>query len=650
MSDFVDNVRLLIPVLQKVTAASKNMQNAQKFPKLKLAESAASANFETIVADVKEIDAKFKQALSEQKRRGKDESPESLNAFIESSSAQLISFKENFKLAQQSFLECSKYYGEGASAVPDVFFTRIASFCKHFENALYELEARKASEKRQEQEERRRKSAQTRRKTMILKIVHCPSWSVRFVSTVPNWIHGQRVESKTKEWIELTNPATNEVVGLVPESTLDEMQLAVDLCKKAFRSWRNSSVVTRQQCMFKLQELIKRDMKKLAENVTKEQGKTLSDAEGDVFRGLQVVEFACNAASLLLGEHLPNIAKDMETYSLRLPLGVTAGICPFNFPAMIPLWMFPLALVSGNTMLMKPSEQDPGATMMLMELAKEAGIPDGCVNVIHGTRSAVTFICEQPDIKAISFVGSDQAGKYIYEHGSKFGKRVQSNMGAKNHGVILPDANREHTLNQALSSLPRHSVLRGSDVWHSLRPFLWALRADGFLIWWNEPGNCASALGWEAETDIGPVISQKAKERICELVESALEEGADVPLDGTNVTVKGFEKGNFVGPTVITGVKPEMLCYKEEIFGPVLCVLETETLDEAMDLINKNPYGNGTALFTRSGIAAHRFVSEIDVGQVGINVPIPVPLPMFSFTGSRGSFLGDAKFLWKGWS
>ncbi|KAL3102013.1 hypothetical protein niasHS_003422 [Heterodera schachtii] len=475
-------------------------------------------------------------------------------------------------------------------------------------------------------------------------IVHCPSWSVRFVSTVPNWIHGQRVESKTKEWIELTNPATNEVVGLVPESTLDEMQLAVDSCKKAFRSWRNSSVVTRQQCMFKLQELIKRDMKKLAENVTKEQGKTLSDAEGDVFRGLQVVEFACNAASLLLGEHLPNIAKDMETYSLRLPLGVTAGICPFNFPAMIPLWMFPLALVSGNTMLMKPSEQDPGATMMLMELAKEAGIPDGCVNVIHGTRSAVTFICEQPDIKAISFVGSDQAGKYIYEHGSKFGKRVQSNMGAKNHGVILPDANREHTLNQVAAAAFGAAGQRCMAL--STAIFVGAARG-----WVSDLVERARKLrvgpGWEAETDIGPVISQKAKERICELVESALEEGADVPLDGTNVTVKGFEKGNFVGPTVITGVKPEMLCYKEEIFGPVLCVLETETLDEAMDLINKNPYGNGTALFTRSGIAAHRFVSEIDVGQVGINVPIPVPLPMFSFTGSRGSFLGDANFYGK---
>uniref|UniRef100_A0A914HW69 Probable methylmalonate-semialdehyde/malonate-semialdehyde dehydrogenase [acylating], mitochondrial n=1 Tax=Globodera rostochiensis TaxID=31243 RepID=A0A914HW69_GLORO len=452
--------------------------------------------------------------------------------------------------------------------------------------------------------------------------VYCSS-NGRFVSTVPNWIHGQRVESKTREWIELTNPATNEVIGRVPESTGEEMQVAVDSCKSAFQRWRNTSVVSRQQCMFKLQELIKRDIKKLAKNVTEEQGKTLLDAEGDVFRGLQVVEFACSAGSLLLGEHLPNIAKDMETYSVRFPLGVTAGICPFNFPAMIPLWMFPLALVSGNTMLLKPSEQDPGATMMLVELAKEAGIPDGCVNVIHGTRNAVTFICEQPDIKAISFVGSDQAGKFIYERGSKFGKRVQSNMGAKNHGVILPDANKEHALNQVTAAAFGAAGQR-----------CMALSTAIFV---------GDARGWIPEL-IERAQKLHAKKRILELVESARKEGADVALDGTKMTVKGFEKGNFVGPTVITGVKPEMLCYKEEIFGPVLCVLGTGTLDEAMDLINKNPYGNGTALFTRSGVAAHRFVSEIDVGQVGINVPIPVPLPMFSFTGSRGSFLGDSNF------
>uniref|UniRef100_A0A6V7W3H8 Probable methylmalonate-semialdehyde/malonate-semialdehyde dehydrogenase [acylating], mitochondrial n=1 Tax=Meloidogyne enterolobii TaxID=390850 RepID=A0A6V7W3H8_MELEN len=469
--------------------------------------------------------------------------------------------------------------------------------------------------------------------------------SERFVSdnssAVPLWIDGKAVQSKTNKWIDLFNPATNELISKVPESTKEEMESAVDSCLDAFKLWRNTSIISRQQCMFRLQELIKRNQKKLAENITCEQGKTLADAEGDVFRGLQVVEFACNASSMLLGEHLPNIAADMETYSLRLPLGVTAGICPFNFPAMIPLWMMPLSLVAGNTMLLKPSEQDPGATLMLVELAKEAGIPDGCVNVIHGTHDAVKFICQHPDIKAISFVGSDQAGKYIYEEGAKHGKRVQSNLGAKNHGVVLADANKEHALNQVTAAAFGAAGQRCMAL--STAVFVGEARA-----WIPELVERARRLvvgpGWDARTEIGPVISQKAKRRIVELVESAKADGAKVPLDGTGIRVNGFEQGNFVGATVITGVKPEMLCYKEEIFGPVLCVLEVDTLDDAVNLINENPYGNGTAIFTRNGAAAHKFTSQIDVGQVGINVPIPVPLPMFSFTGSRGSFLGDANF------
>ncbi|KAJ1353670.1 putative methylmalonate-semialdehyde dehydrogenase [acylating], mitochondrial, partial [Parelaphostrongylus tenuis] len=267
-------------------------------------------------------------------------------------------------------------------------------------------------------------------------------------STVKMWIDGRPVESKTSEWIDLTNPATNDVISRVPKCTQAEMQTAVDSCKKAFDSWKKASPLTRQQALFRLQSLIKRDMKKIADNITKEQGKTLPDAEGDVSRGLQVVEHACSVPSLMLGETLPNVSRDMDTYSWRIPLGVTAGICPFNFPAMIPLWMFPIALATGNTMVLKPSEQDPGACMMLVELAKEAGIPDGCVNVIHGQHEAVNFICENPDIHAISFVGADQAGKHIYERGARNGKRVQSNMGAKNHGVVMPDCNKEQTLNQ----------------------------------------------------------------------------------------------------------------------------------------------------------------------------------------------------------
>lgn len=462
--------------------------------------------------------------------------------------------------------------------------------------------------------------------------------------TTKLWLDGKAVESKTKNWIDLYNPATNELLTQVPKSTQDEMDTAVESCKHAFQKWSQTSIMSRQQHMFKLAELIRRDKKRLAESITQEQGKTLADAEGDVARGLQVVEHACSITSLQLGETLPNISKDMDTLSFRVPLGVTAGITPFNFPAMIPLWMFPMALVCGNTMLLKPSERDPGACMILMELAKEAGIPDGCVNVIHGAHEAVTFICDNPDIRAISFVGSDQAGKYIYERGSKNGKRVQSNMGAKNHGVIMADANKESTLNQLVGAAFGAAGQRCMAL--STAVFVGKSKE-----WLPELVEKAKKLkvnaGWEADADLGPVISPQAKKRINDLVESGVKEGAKTLLDGRNIKVKGYEKGNFVGPTIISDVKPSMTCYKEEIFGPVLCVLTVDTLDEAIDVINKNPYGNGTAIFTTNGATARKFTQNIDVGQIGVNVPIPVPLPMFSFTGSRGSFLGDQNFYGK---
>jgi malonate-semialdehyde dehydrogenase (acetylating)/methylmalonate-semialdehyde dehydrogenase len=282
--------------------------------------------------------------------------------------------------------------------------------------------------------------------------------------------------------------------------------------------------------------------------------------------------------------------------------------------------------------------------MILMELAKEAGIPDGCVNVIHGAHEAVTFICDNPAIRAISFVGSDQAGKYIYERGSKNGKRVQSNMGAKNHGVIMADANKESTLNQLVGAAFGAAGQRCMAL--STAVFVGKSKE-----WLPELVEKAKKLkvnaGWEADADLGPVISPQAKQRISDLVESGVKEGAKTLLDGRNIKVKGYEKGNFVGPTIISDVKPNMTCYKEEIFGPVLCVLTVDTLDEAIDVINKNPYGNGTAIFTTNGATARKFTQNIDVGQIGVNVPIPVPLPMFSFTGSRGSFLGDQNFYGK---
>lgn len=470
------------------------------------------------------------------------------------------------------------------------------------------------------------------------------SYSTASVPTTKMFIDGKFVDSKTTEWIDLHDPATNEVVTRVPKCTKDEMESAVASSKKAFKTWSQTSILGRQQVMFKLQHLIRNNMSELAKNITKEQGKTLVDAEGDVLRGLQVVEHCCSITSLQMGETVSNIAKDMDTYSYTLPLGVTAGICPFNFPAMIPLWMFPVAITTGNTSIIKPSERVPGATMMLMEMLNEAGCPPGVVNVIHGAHDAVNFICDHPTIKAVSFVGSDQAGKYIYERAGRNGKRVQSNMGAKNHGVIMADANKENTLNQLAGAAFGAAGQRCMAL--STAVFVGEAKQ-----WIPDLVERARKLrvnaGHVPGTDVGPVISPQSKQRINDLVESGVKEGAKLVLDGRDIKVDKFKKGNFVGPTILTDVQPNMKCYTEEIFGPVLVCLTVDTLDDAVEMINNNPYGNGTAIFTTNGATARKFVNDIDVGQVGVNVPIPVPLPMFSFTGSRGSFMGDCHFYGK---
>uniref|UniRef100_H3BGD6 Methylmalonate-semialdehyde/malonate-semialdehyde dehydrogenase [acylating], mitochondrial n=1 Tax=Latimeria chalumnae TaxID=7897 RepID=H3BGD6_LATCH len=438
--------------------------------------------------------------------------------------------------------------------------------------------------------------------------------------------------------------ATNEVTGRVPKATQEEMLAAVTSSKKAFVNWSETSVLSRQQIFLRYQQLIKDNLKEIAMLITLEQGKTLADAEGDIFRGLQVVEHACSITSLLLGETLPSITKDMDTYTYRLPLGVCAGIAPFNFPAMIPLWMFPMAMVCGNTYVMKPSERVPGATMLLAKLLQDAGAPDGTLNIIHGQHAAVNFICDHPDIKAISFVGSNQAGEHIYERGSKNGKRVQCNMGAKNHGVVMPDANKENTLNQLVGAAFGAAGQRCMAL-------STAVLVGEAKQWLPELVERASKLtvnaGDQPGADLGPLISSQAKQRVCDLIQSGVQEGAKLLLDGRNVKVKGYENGYFVGPTVLAGVKPHMKCYTEEIFGPVLVVVEADTLDDAIGIVNENPYGNGTAIFTTNGATARKYTHQVDVGQVGVNVPIPVPLPMFSFTGSRGSFRGDTNFYGK---
>ncbi|KAG2185934.1 hypothetical protein INT43_002372 [Umbelopsis isabellina] len=463
------------------------------------------------------------------------------------------------------------------------------------------------------------------------------------VATTKNYINGEFVESSTDRWIELRNPATQELVTMVPETTREELDAATSSAQHAFKEWSQTSVLSRQRIMLDLQYLIRKNQDRIAENIVLEQGKTLIDAKGDVFRGLQVVEQACSLTSMLMGEKL-TVAKDMETYTFREPLGVTAGICPFNFPAMIPLWMFPLALATGNTMVLKPSERDPGASMMLAQLAAEAGVPKGVLNIVHGSIDTVNYICDEPRIKAISFVGSDHAGKHIYDRGGANGKRVQANLGAKNHGVILPDASKQSTLN----ALAGAAFGAAGQRCMALSTAIFVGEAQD---WIPELVDRAKALkvsyGMEPDTDVGPLITVQAKERVERLIQSGVDQGAKLLLDGRGIKPKGYENGNFVGPTIISDVMTNMDCYKEEIFGPVLVCLKAETLDDAIEIINANPYGNGTAVFTNSGPNARKFQQEIDVGQVGINVPIPVPVPPFSFTGSRGSILGDLNFYGK---
>ena len=437
----------------------------------------------------------------------------------------------------------------------------------------------------------------------------------------PYFIDNKFVKSEATEWIDLHDPATNNLVTRVPQSTDAELKAAVESAQKAFPAWRATSIITRQAIMFKFVQLIRENWDRLAASITLEQGKVVADARGDVLRGLQVAEAACGITSQMTGEVL-EVAKDMETRSYREPLGVVAAICPFNFPAMIPLWSIPIATVTGNCLILKPSERDPGAAMILAELARDAGIPDGVLNIIHGGHKTVDFIIDEPAIKAISFVGSNKAGEYIFTRGSANGKRVQANLGAKNHAAVLPDCNKNHALNSIVGAAFGAAGQRCMAL--STLVMIGETKE-----WLPELADLTKSLvmngGFEKDTDLGPVISPHSKERIEALIASAEEEGATILLDGRGMKPKDpkFANGNWVGPTIITNVKPHMKCYTEEIFGPVLIALEEETLDGAIDLINANEYGNGVAIFTKSGATAQAFQKNIEAGQVGINVPIP---------------------------
>ena len=458
------------------------------------------------------------------------------------------------------------------------------------------------------------------------------------IREIPMYIDGQAVPSQSQEWRDVVNPATQEVVARVPFCTAEEVDRAVASAKEAFKSWRKVPLARRQRIMLKLQALIREHTEEIAALITEEHGKTLPDAVGEVGRGLEVVEHACSINSLQLGELAENVATEVDVYTLNQPLGVGAGITAFNFPIMLPCFMFPLAIATGNTFVLKPSEQDPTSTMRLVELAHEAGIPAGVLNVVHGGPDVANQIADHPDIKALSFIGSSHVGSLLYNRAAAAGKRMQAMMGAKNHCVVMPDANRSQAINNLLGSaygaagqrcMANSVVLLVGEAREWLEDIVEGTR------------NMKVGPGTQTDADLGPLVSPQAKERVERLIAAGEKEGAKLLVDGRGYQVEGYPDGNFVGPTLFTDVTPEMSIYREEIFGPVLCVVTVDTLDEAIEFINANPNGNGTSIFTNSGWVARRFETDIDVGQIGINVPIPVPVAYFSFTGSRASKLGD---------
>ena len=455
---------------------------------------------------------------------------------------------------------------------------------------------------------------------------------------IPLYIDGSFIPSRSSHWKDVEDPATREKLAEVPLALEEEMERAVKSAVKAFEQWRQVPLPKRVRTFFKYLELLKKNQDEIAKVLCKETGKNFVDGQGDVWRGIEVVEHACSAASHLMGETVENVARHVDTYSYVQPMGVFAGITPFNFPAMIPLWMFPLAVVSGNTFILKPSEQDPLTPTLLAELLHECDLPPGVFNVVHGGADQVNFLCDHPDVQGISFVGSVPVGKHVYQRSTGNMKRAQCFVGAKNHLVAMPDASKD----QLIQALAAASCGASGQRCMAISVAILVGEAGDWIEDICEQMRLLTPGYWsEEKSSYGPMISAKAKERAESLIAKGVEEGATLLLDGRGAEVKGYEKGHWLGPTLFDKVTPEMGLYREEIFGPVLCLLRAKSLEEAIAIVNSNPYGNGTSLYTSSGGAARKFRSEIKVGQVGINIPIPVPLPFFSFTGWRGSFYGD---------
>jgi malonate-semialdehyde dehydrogenase (acetylating) / methylmalonate-semialdehyde dehydrogenase len=456
------------------------------------------------------------------------------------------------------------------------------------------------------------------------------------LETVPVWINGKALAPSSGRYGEVFNPATGQITKRVVFSDSNLIDSAVKAAAAAFPEWRDTPMLRRARIMQEFLILLKKNQKQLAAIVTDEHGKTLPDAMGSVQRGIEVVEFACGIPHLLKGEYSENVGTQVDTHTVRQPVGVCAGITPFNFPVMVPLWMFPMAIACGNTFILKPSEKVPSASIRMAELFKEAGLPDGVFNVVHGDKTAVDALLNHSLVSAISFVGSTPIAKTIYETCAKSGKRVQALGGAKNHAVVLPDADLEF----AADALIGAAYGSAGERCMAISAVVAVGAAGDPLVKLLEKKARAIKVGPGDKdgVDMGPLVTCQHRDKVASYIDAGKKEGAKVVLDGSN---PGLKDGYFLGTTLFDNVKPEMSIYKDEIFGPVLVVLRASTLDEAIALVNKNPYANGTAIFTESGGAARRFENEIQVGMVGINVPIPVPVAFYSFGGWKNSLFGD---------
>jgi malonate-semialdehyde dehydrogenase (acetylating)/methylmalonate-semialdehyde dehydrogenase len=459
------------------------------------------------------------------------------------------------------------------------------------------------------------------------------------LQTVPHWIAGKPAGGSSGRTGPVYNPATGQVTKRVAYADAADLDVAVKAAQAALPEWRDASILRRARVMQKFLQLLQANQKQLAALVTEEHGKTLPDAMGSVMRGMEVVEFACGIPHLLKGEYSENVGTAVDCHTLRQPVGVCAGITPFNFPEMVPMWMFPMAIACGNTFILKVSEKVPSCAMRMAELFKEAGLPDGVFNVVHGDKAVVDAILDHPGIHAVSFVGSTPIAKHIYETCAKNGKRVQALGGAKNHAVVLPDADLEFTADALIGAaygsagercMAISAVVAVGEVADPLVAML-ANKAQAIRI----------GPGTHDGMDMGPLVTREHRDKVKGYVDRGVAEGATLVVDGRGYAVKGHENGFFLGTSLFDRVQPAMTIYKDEIFGPVLVVLRVNTIEDAIALVNASPYANGTAIFTESGGAARRFENEIQVGMVGINVPIPVPVAFYSFGGWKASLFGD---------